>query len=599
MDMNETKSIPFHQIFHQKIPASFDVETDEQLTVSVQFDQLLIWANRESAGYHLCSISWDSTKIEVPLLVCSSHRYQFTFFPENQDVQTVSVVGDFNNWESNKNQFVKIGEDFVLDLWLPAGTFRYLLEIDSVRVLDPMNPNSIQIQGGEYFKLHIGEARSQLQIISNRYSGGRLLFSVVGGQADEKIENLILLIDNQIVSSENYRWQTQRKLEIILPKDAQFADHEIRVLATDSEQNPLDPVIIPIRNGKPFKKRNKHWFSWRDAIFAKFSNAEKSDSLSEMAKQLGQIVEYANVIFVQKERFTMNEVATISDICKNENCKIIVSVQNLNTEDIGWARRLSSYIDSTDADGIAIPSAVDSQTIEKLRRLSQKHGKTKPFIVLEKSEFGYKEMNNANLEIHSNFGGLSAWWQANHTLQQSRVNGIFQTIDPWRFKFGNHEQIDLRAETFNDSTEITDSLLFKILEEIAEKREKQLLLPLLGLMASASGFPILNHESDEKLARRLVAFCKQNSAFLYGEEIPYFIGDDALLFFRNDFHHTILVVVNLGAKDKEMEMVFPAPFRSLVFRPILETQNPTLYGSHTAKIQMPACSIEFYKARKP
>ena len=118
-------------------------------------------------------------------------------------------------------------------------------------------------------------------------------------------------------------------------------------------------------------------------------------------------------------------------------------------------------------------------------------------------------------------------------------------------------------------------------------------------MASASGFPILNHESDEKLARRLVAFCKQNSAFLYGEEIPYFIGDDALLFFRNDFHHTILVVVNLGAKDKEMEMVFPAPFRSLVFRPILETQNPTLYGSHTAKIQMPACSIEFYKARKP
>ena len=599
MDMHETKTVPFSQIFHQKIPTNFNVQTNDKLTVSVQYDNLLIWSNRESAGYHLCSVFWDTSKMEIPILVRPARRVQFAFFPENRAVRSVSIVGDFNDWDPNENRFVQIGEDFVLDLWLPIGTFRYLLEIDGIRIPDPMNPDSSQIQGEKYSTLHIAEERSSLQIVSKRYSGGRLLFSVIGEQTDAKIEKVILMIDNQTISPENYRLPTHRNLEIILPKEAQFGDHRLRIFASDNQNKPLEPLIVPMRNGKPFKKRNKHWFSWRDAIFTKFSNTEQLDSLRLMEEKIGQISEYANTIIVQDNLFTMNEVAAISNICKKQNVKIIISVQAFNTKDVDWISGLSSYIDSTGVDGIILPNTIDNEAMDSMRQLSQKHGKIKPFIILENSEFGYKELNGEILRIHSDFNGLSAWWQANHALQQSCANGLSQTVDPWRFGFRNHDSITLDAETFNDTTEITDSLLFEILEEILRARKKQLAQPLLGLMVSASGFPMFDQENDEKLVRKFGEFCRQNSAFLHGEQIPYLVSEDVLLFFRNDFHHTILVAINLGTKEKEMDIIFPEPFRSLVFRPILETRNPTLYGSHPTKIRLHANSIEFYRARKP
>ncbi len=43
---------------------------------------------------------------------------------------TVSVIGDFNDWDATRGAMIKQGNDFTLDLPLPAGRYGWSFQVD-------------------------------------------------------------------------------------------------------------------------------------------------------------------------------------------------------------------------------------------------------------------------------------------------------------------------------------------------------------------------------------------------------------------------------------------------------------------------------------
>lgn len=65
------------------------------------------------------------------------------FTIKSKKAKAIKLAGDFNNWNWDALALVKKGKD----TWgtivpLPAGVYGYLYEVDGLRMLDPMNPET-------------------------------------------------------------------------------------------------------------------------------------------------------------------------------------------------------------------------------------------------------------------------------------------------------------------------------------------------------------------------------------------------------------------------------------------------------------------------
>ena len=58
------------------------------------------------------------------------------------EARKVVVAGSFNNWNESEPEMQRIGDSWVLDIFLPDGTFAYKFIVDNNWITDPGNPDS-------------------------------------------------------------------------------------------------------------------------------------------------------------------------------------------------------------------------------------------------------------------------------------------------------------------------------------------------------------------------------------------------------------------------------------------------------------------------
>jgi hypothetical protein len=80
--------------------------------------------------------SFTATVVVVLVLLIYIVKYKQTtvkvefYFVPNTQVQTVSIVGDFNHWDINKNKLKKHGDKWVAKLSLKPGRYYYMFVIN-------------------------------------------------------------------------------------------------------------------------------------------------------------------------------------------------------------------------------------------------------------------------------------------------------------------------------------------------------------------------------------------------------------------------------------------------------------------------------------
>jgi hypothetical protein len=76
--------------------------------------------------------------------------YNSVFFKTNytfrlkgySEARRVVVAGSFNNWNESEPEMQRIGDSWVLDVFLPEGTFAYKFIVDNNWITDPGNPDA-------------------------------------------------------------------------------------------------------------------------------------------------------------------------------------------------------------------------------------------------------------------------------------------------------------------------------------------------------------------------------------------------------------------------------------------------------------------------
>ncbi|MFM9984016.1 MAG: glycogen-binding domain-containing protein [Flavobacteriales bacterium] len=69
----------------------------------------------------------------------TNYTFRLKGYPE---ARRVVVAGSFNNWSEGEPEMQRIGDSWVLDVFLPDGTFPYKFIVDNNWITDPANPDA-------------------------------------------------------------------------------------------------------------------------------------------------------------------------------------------------------------------------------------------------------------------------------------------------------------------------------------------------------------------------------------------------------------------------------------------------------------------------
>lgn len=84
-------------------------------------------------------------------------KFKFINFSVKIQAESVSLIGDFNNWQPKANEMLKKqGGNWEISIPLPSGRYRYLFLADDEFVIDEKNQNTAEFEGETVSFIEVG-----------------------------------------------------------------------------------------------------------------------------------------------------------------------------------------------------------------------------------------------------------------------------------------------------------------------------------------------------------------------------------------------------------------------------------------------------------
>ena len=201
------------------------------ITGSVQqpLDVLTVWAD----GYAYDLLMKASSKKKVTI----------TFDPDGDNVSSVKLKGEMNNWNPNAAVLEKNGDVWETTLLVNRGIYQYVFVVDGNEMPDPDNPNTISNgMGGANSILTVGNPDTEKLYLDTYDQSGPSVY--LKTEAPE----------NTIVFWENYQINTiyqDGNVSFEIPSNAQLMERShLRAWTFDEEGRVSNDVLIPLSNGR-------------------------------------------------------------------------------------------------------------------------------------------------------------------------------------------------------------------------------------------------------------------------------------------------------------------------------------------------------------
>ena len=173
--------------------------------------------------------------------------YRFTFYQENRSFQKVSLSGDMNGWDPEKNPMEFINGQWITKILLNPGTYQYQYIADGLIYPDPSVPdNAENPEGGINSVITVGNITSPElpKIFTLKYKDHDI---IIGGR--NKPEKYFILWQNFRIEPDNQATNND-KVSFTIPQLAgRFQRSFIRVWAYNKTGISND-ILIPLEFGK-------------------------------------------------------------------------------------------------------------------------------------------------------------------------------------------------------------------------------------------------------------------------------------------------------------------------------------------------------------
>ncbi len=250
LQMGETKIILADFFSH---PLEIDSVTANPLTAKISEDKTILYLNDN--GQKIPTLSelkvWiKNNPYSILLKKQKKIHYQFLFAEHNKKFKSVSIAGEFNSWDPQKNVLVNEMDIWKTELTLDAGNYQYQMVLDGKWMLDIQNPDSINNGSGGY--------NSLMKIREGGVGLAPQIFTLPGHRDDSQTlfigtknnpEKIFAFWQNTLLNQHEVQG-TRGDWEIKIPENAFLSPHSfIRVFGYNKFGTGND-LLIPLENGK-------------------------------------------------------------------------------------------------------------------------------------------------------------------------------------------------------------------------------------------------------------------------------------------------------------------------------------------------------------
>lgn len=264
--------------------------------------ELTLTPGENYSGFTTVEFSMNKESFQIPVRVKKIQKVTFSYKPQS-DFESLTVFGEFNDWNRTTHPFTDENNDSVYDvtLALEPGTYQYKFFIDGKEITDLSNPDSVSNGMGSFNNLVTVEPlfKNENFIHVKNYekngSGYRYLFIYEPGEQTSKISSgdVTALVDNKLVRDIKVK---DNEITVNVAGYLLNAENDLRVAVThDGQVTNLHHTVL--FEGVP--AGNNSEFTWYDGIIYslmidRFSDGDKSindpvknDSVSSKANYNG------------------------------------------------------------------------------------------------------------------------------------------------------------------------------------------------------------------------------------------------------------------------------------------------------------------------
>ena len=288
-----TDTVLISDVFYAK---NYPVVFKKNACLDVSYDQkhlqFSIQPTKQFNSFTLLEFSLKGKQYVIPVEsksdVQSLIQHTFTYKPDHK-VETVSLIGSFNNWNRNANIMTLHNGQYETSLNLEPGSYVYKFIVDGKEVLDPVNPERAPT-GFENYNSVVrisdpGPVKVFLYVNTfvpeKKLSHFNFKLDRNGEAVAIEKENFYVILDNEEIDAKNISI-SGNQAEIILPNAKLSGNKLLRVVAVKNNKiSNMQSVFLS--DGKPVEANHKN-FAWEDGIMYsimidRFNDGDKSNSI--------------------------------------------------------------------------------------------------------------------------------------------------------------------------------------------------------------------------------------------------------------------------------------------------------------------------------
>ncbi|NHZ86353.1 MAG: hypothetical protein GWP19_10795 [Planctomycetia bacterium] len=223
--------------------------------------------------------------------------HTFTYQPNNNESNIV-VMGQFNDWSRTALPLYDKDNNGIYErtVYLKPQRHEYKFVLDGVELIDPANPVFISNNiGGWNSILDLSEFKSEPggKIIKEKWEKGMLTYYFVSPQDQSSLEELILIHDNSIIDSNNFRIAENGLISVDYLK---LGDGVLRITGIDTKNRLIPENITIVKNGKPLNQVD-HPQDWHFAVLYnlmvdRFLDGDKSNTVQVKTNNLSELANF-------------------------------------------------------------------------------------------------------------------------------------------------------------------------------------------------------------------------------------------------------------------------------------------------------------------
>lgn len=240
------------------------------------FNKIELKANNNIPDLSSLKIFDNETVYSILLRKSRKMEYVLKFYPKDEKVDKVQVMGSMNGWNASAGNFINQDSVWIHKMVLPAGKYQYKILVNGVFANDPLNPEQFDDNFGGYnneFSLGSLNTIDLPKLVVSNHSVGTVLLKVSG-----KPDKVIAYWNNYELPKQFIKQINKSQLEIIIPNNAFHKDKSYIRVWSYNQYGASNDLLIPIQKGSVINssdmltRKDKHAMTLYFLMVDRFKN---------------------------------------------------------------------------------------------------------------------------------------------------------------------------------------------------------------------------------------------------------------------------------------------------------------------------------------